>query len=268
MTDITPNHLHIYRDRRGKHITLDGQDLLLDGEDPMLITGMENPAEVTRVMLTLLAPKITVDSEIEDREPGPATVDAPEPTLAEELRDTARWWLEGAPTWEQCCDRFESLAARAEQIEQERDDASAEVERITAEHVTDPSPTLNDGSMTPDPADVKPGEAWIVNIDGVEIVPGFKASVGWICYRLFGGTTKSIGDERITLVSRLVPAPRVITNPDELDRLAEGTIVRDKDGDAWRRTCDEWTTTADYGRFASWAVSRSGPVTVLWEPDA
>ena len=90
MTDITPNHLHIYRDRRGKHITLDGQDLLLDGEDPMLITGMENQDEVTRVMLTLLAPKITVDSEIEDREPEPATVDAPEPTLAEELRDTAR----------------------------------------------------------------------------------------------------------------------------------------------------------------------------------
>ena len=133
MTDITPNHLHIYRDRRGKHITLDGHDLLLDRDDPMLITGMENQDEVTRVMLTLLTPRITVDSEIEDQEPP------------------------------------------------------------------------------------------------------------------VGG--------------------RIIPGPDELDKLAEGTIVRDKDGDAWRRTFDEWTTTADYGRFTSWAVSRSGPVTVLWEPE-
>ena len=318
-----------------------------------------------------------------------ATVGAPEPTLAEELRDTARWWREGAPTWEQCCDRFESLANRAEQIEQERDaaraevartdsartqnygdgstlagflqkcvniahniaaeypsrpvkdhvidlrraadyagrveqerdearsevehltaeldqaiaqrsaetasreaaqksrdEARAEVERLTTEQNTDlfggavyATPagrmsqiqhyTFRPASALPDPADVPEGQAWVVSIDDMEETVGFKSiGFGWICFRELGGTTKMIPSDRITLVSRLVPAQRVITNPDELDRLAEGTIVRDKDGDAWRRTCDEWTTTADYGRFASWAVSRSGPVTVLWEPEA
>jgi hypothetical protein len=171
-----------------------------------------------------------------------------------------------------------------ERLINERDEARAEVDRLTAVRVTDPSPTLNDGSMTrhatvareenvshdlPEPADVKPGEAWIVNIDGVEIVPGFKASVGWICYRFFGGTTKSIGDERITLVSRLVPAPRVITNPDELDRLAEGSIVRDRAGHAWERYPDEdWYSTEelDDGFSSRRLADYAGPVTVLWEP--
>lgn len=213
-----------------------------------------------------------------------ATVDAPAPTLAEDILDAAARIRDAVNPGDRDVSwaDMESCADRAAQMEHDLAEACAEVERLTAERVTDPSPTLNDGSMMrpatvareenvspdlPDPADVKPGETWIVNIDGVEIVPGFKASVGWICYRLFDGTTKAIGDERITLVSRLVPAPRTITTREELDRLAEGAIVRDKDGDAWRRTCDEWTTTADYGRFTSWAVSRSGPVTVLWEPE-
>jgi hypothetical protein len=109
-----------------------------------------------------------------------------------------------------------------------------------------------------------------VNIDGVEIVPGFKASVGWICYRLFVGTTKAIGDERITLVSRLVPAPRVITNPDELDRLAEGSIVRDRAGHAWERYPDEdWYSTEelDDGFSSRRLADYAGPVTVLWTPE-
>ena len=214
-----------------------------------------------------------------------ATVDAPVPTLAEELRDTARWWREGAPTWEQCCDRFESLAARAEQIEQERDDARAEVERLTAERITDPSLTLNDGSMMrpatvareenvspdlPDPADVKPGETWIVNIDGVEIVPGFKASVGWICYRLFDGTTKAIGDERITLVSRLVPAPRTITTREELNALPEGTVIRARG----ELVCERYRHRSKGLVWISAGVDEDFPVerpvlpaTVLWTPE-
>ena len=213
-----------------------------------------------------------------------ATVEAPEPTLAEELRDTARWWREGAPTWEQCCDRFESLAARAERITQERDEARAEVERFTAERVTDPSPTLNDPSMTrpatvareenvypdlPDPADVKPGEAWVVECRGERrtAVKDNGIDIPWNTINA-DGWYLSEDNEDVTPITRMAPVPRAITNPDELDRLAEGTIVRDKDGDAWQRTCDEWTTAADYGRFTSWAVSRSGPVTVLWEPEA
>lgn len=228
-----------------------------------------------------------------------ATVDAPEPTLAEELRGWESIFRNEGRSVD--ANSMRTLAARAEQIEQERDhyfrevenvrnwkegllnerdEARAEVERLTAERVTEPSPTLNDPSMTrhatvareenvshdlPEPADVKPGEAWIVNIDGVEIVPGFKASVGWICYRLFVGTTKAIGDERITLVSRLVPAPRIITTPDELERLAATSIIRD--GRGWPGgITDQGVTMINGFCVSDEEVLGHGPVMVLWEP--
>lgn len=59
----TPNHIHIYRDDAGKHITLDGHELLL-AEDGIFIDGVENPHEITRVQITLIAPKVTIDSEL------------------------------------------------------------------------------------------------------------------------------------------------------------------------------------------------------------
>lgn len=68
MTDPAPNHLRIYRDHCGKHAQLDGRELLLDGSDGLLITGAENPDEVTRVMITLLSPKVTIESELTDQE--------------------------------------------------------------------------------------------------------------------------------------------------------------------------------------------------------
>ena len=58
----TPNHIRIYRDDAGKHVTLDGHELLLD---EISIEGIENPHEITRVHLTLIAPKVTIDSEVE-----------------------------------------------------------------------------------------------------------------------------------------------------------------------------------------------------------
>ena len=70
---------------------------------------------------------------------------------------------------------------------------------------------LRQGDRLPDPADVPEGQAWAVSIDDMEETAGFKASgFGWICYRELGGTTKVIPSDRITLVSRLVPAPRQI----------------------------------------------------------
>jgi hypothetical protein len=235
-----------------------------------------------------------------------ATVDAPAPTLAEELRE----WAEDA-SYDEDRDNLLHAATRAEQIEQDRDEARAmlhegktaaewmgayeeaeqeriearaEVERLTEErdriangrNVTyaevDGKPVqkgAESNKETPDPADVPPGEAWIVECRGERrnAVKDNCLDIPWNTINADGWyLSEDNGD--VTPIARLVPAPRVITNPDELDTLAEGTIVRDKDGDAWRRTCDEWTTTADYGRFTSWAVSRSGPVTVLWEPDA
>lgn len=60
----TPNHIRIYRDHYGKHVTLDGHELLLT-EDGIFIDGVENPNEITRVQITLIAPKVTIDSELE-----------------------------------------------------------------------------------------------------------------------------------------------------------------------------------------------------------
>ena len=219
-----------------------------------------------------------------------ATVEAPEPTLAEELRDTARWWREGAPTWEQCCDRFESLAARAEQIEQERDQALAEVERLTAER--DREKTISKGWMDahqklaehhaetlesavqkdaessdlPDPADVKPGEAWYLGVAGVPTV-GFKVvGTGWTCYSQHSRTSIVVENNLITLVSRLVPAPRQITTREILDEAPRRTVIRDKDGVVCERASlgDGWyspestTDQTDYIKY---------PATVLWTPE-
>lgn len=61
-----------------------------------------------------------------------ATVEAPTPTLAEELREFAKWVYN--PIWREVKARVESMADRAEQIEQERDKARAEVERLRATH--------------------------------------------------------------------------------------------------------------------------------------
>lgn len=120
----------------------------------------------------------------------------------------------------------------------------------------------------PDPADVPEGQAWAVSIDDMEETAGFKASgFGWICYRELGGTTKAIPSDRITLVSRLVPAPRVITNPGDLDQAKRGTVIRDAAGVVCERDGmgDAWTT------FTSLANQRPHivlPATVLWEPEA
>lgn len=60
----TPNHIRIYRDNDGKHVTLDGHELLLT-EDGILIDGAEDTNEITKVHLTLIGPKVTIYSELE-----------------------------------------------------------------------------------------------------------------------------------------------------------------------------------------------------------
>lgn len=78
MTDQpTPNHLRIYRDRKGKHVTLDGHRLML-ATDGLFIDGAENPEEVTRVQLTLICPTVTIESEAYD---APPPAHAPTATL-------------------------------------------------------------------------------------------------------------------------------------------------------------------------------------------
>lgn len=235
-----------------------------------------------------------------------ATVDAPEPTLAEALKYRADLLDNGDPDGD-TPQALRDLATDAAQMERDLAEARAEVARLTAERdrleaaqrlsygsawggpVREPTvqkcaesnaesltvPSVNNSepsvkcseTTVTDPADVKAGEAWTVKIDGVGIVPGFKSSVGWICYRLFGGTTNAIGDERITLVSRLVPAPRTITNHDELDALPDDTIVRiDEGGDAMRKYKGKWHPTSNECCYESRHIAL--PATVLWKPEA
>lgn len=114
---------------------------------------------------------------------------------------------------------------------------------------------------TPDPADVKPGEAWVVECRGERraAVKDNDDTVPW-CTVNADGWFNAEKNESVTLVSRLVPAPRVITKPDELDRMPEGTIIRDKAGDIMVRDSDGWTEV----NSDEWVVSL--PATVLWEP--
>jgi hypothetical protein len=192
----------------------------------------------------------------------------PAPTIAEELRA----WAEDA-SYDEDRDNLLHAASRAEQIEEERDEARAEVERLTAERLdrnpetkarveaalnnldnaervtvqkgaesnaesltapsvkhSEPSVKCSDATVT-DPADVPPGEAWLVR-DKQELSVAVRDAERWVLIRLNDVTTRYRGIQHITLVSRLVPAPRVITDPDELDKLAEGSIVM-SDGWGW-----------------------------------
>ena len=200
-----------------------------------------------------------------------ATVEPPAPTLAEELRS----WAEDA-SYDEDRDNLLHAADRAAQMERDLAEARAEVERLNAATVAPEEKVAPDqqantqgilaGSL-PNPADVKPAEAWIVNRDGVEIVPGCKPRVGGICYRFFGGTPQAIGDEHITLIARLVPAPRVITTPDELDKLVDLSVVKPvaKSGITWQKNEDRWYS-AHMPTRATAEINL--PVTVLWEPGA
>ena len=239
-----------------------------------------------------------------------ATVDSPEPTLADEIRGLPDFTMSGENCINDCHERADTLASRADQMEhdlaearaevgrltvqaataeqdrklawramdkacgekgdaiRERDEARAEVERLTAEHVTDPSPTLNDGSMTPDPADVKPGEAWLVSCGGGEPRHGFRRGDGqrlpWVMSN--DDTVAYTSDNNIRLVSRLVPAPRQITTRGELNALPRRTVIRDKDGVVCERTSlgEGWyspESTTDQTHYITF------PATVLYTPE-
>lgn len=232
-----------------------------------------------------------------------ATVEPPAPTLAEELRDTVRWWREEAPTWGLCHARFESFARRAEQIEEDRDEARAEVERLTAKNEelirTDNyrefreflgvATVPQEENVAPDqqsntqetlagsfksslkepaqnPADVPPGEAWIVEFSGERCtaVKDNNYFEPWSAVTP-DGTSVSLADDEVTLVSRLVPAPRVITDPEELDGLEDETVLRGENGFIYQRDNDHWITPGSLRYLDTEFVAARLPVTVLWE---
>ena len=205
-----------------------------------------------------------------------ATVDATDPTLAEELARIA----ENSPVWtiKNVRDELKSAAARAKRTEHDLAEASAEVERLTAvnenlrrtdnyREFRERFLTVQKGAESPDPADVPPGEAWLVR-DEQELSIAVRDAKRWVLTHLKDATTRYRSIQHITLIARLVPAPRVITNPVDLDRMPEGTIIQDHaDGEAMQKFGNKWvaTRTEHHEGFYSFAIL---PATVLWEPEA
>lgn len=151
--------------------------------------------------------------------------DAPALTPAEELRDVA----DNYGMSSRAADRLHDIANR---VEHDLADARAEVERLTAANEnlrkTDNFREFREflgvqkgaesNAESPTPADVKPGEVWKANIWYGDVRhPGtaIKSSGGdWAVIRDDGSRSTFRMNEDVELVSRLVPAPRVITNPD------------------------------------------------------
>lgn len=207
-----------------------------------------------------------------------ADVPAPPATLADELRAWGACPFDGL-NWT----RFHDLADRAEAVETEnrdtdrvlneawaeRDEARAEVERLTA---TFKEPLKEPGHL-PDPADVPDGEAWAVNVNGQRRI-GIRSDGAGIGYGTAWATSPApmnrwwVSDEEVTLVSCLVPdTRRVIDRPEALDALPVGSIVRDKTGRPWRSDGHGHWDCGMAVHNAGYVLHFYGPVTVIHEPE-
>lgn len=173
---------------------------------------------------------------------------------------------------------YKTRDARDDEVDRLR----AEVERLTAErdriangrHVTyaevDGRPVQKDAEA-PDPADVPPREVWVVRAREREAVAVRDGDpfLPWSAALLEGGID-DVEDENVTLITRLVPPPRVITNTGDLDRLAESAVILSLSTQyALQRVNagDGWYCPATKGKATSHEVLSCGPVTVLWEPE-
>ena len=133
-----------------------------------------------------------------------ATVEAPEPTLAEEIMRLPDFTMSGDHCLNDCYERADTLATRVRQIEQERDDLRAEVEHLTdGRTFTAPEGATRPATDLPDPADVKPGEAWLVQVDGKAVAALRIGNGRWVTASGTGFYVWTHGVER--LVSSLLP---------------------------------------------------------------
>lgn len=224
-----------------------------------------------------------------------ATVEAPARTIPEELQYRADLLDNGDPDGD-TPQALRDLAARAAQMERDLTEARAEVDHLkrdlTEAYETRDArdyevdrlradvarlPAAQKGAESNaeslDPADVKPGEAWLVEYDG-EKRNGVKDKEDPIPWNTVtdGGWLSPLRNTEIKLVSRLVPAPRVITNADDLERLPHNSVILSADNDAWQKS-SETSLWASAWWFATWNSAEQTPyiefpVTVLWEPEA
>lgn len=120
-----------------------------------------------------------------------------------------------------------------------------------------------------DPADVPAGEAWLVEFYGEKrnAVKDGDDSTPWNTVTA-GGLFSYVRNDDVTLIARLVPAPRDITSPDELDKLAPTSIFRD--GRGWPGVITDQGEIMRMNRVTldSTELLRLGPATVLWEQEA
>jgi len=166
----------------------------------------------------------------------------------------------------------------------ERNEALIEVERLTAvnerlrktdnyrefrEQFLTVQKGAESNAETPDPADVPPGEAWIVEVDG-ERRTAVKDKEDYFQWNTVtaGGWLSTVGNADVILIARLVPAPRVIANPDDLDRLAVKSVVLDGVKRSCHKASDESWRRCDGMMLGSSKCLSNGSVTVLWEPGA
>lgn len=168
------------------------------------------------------------------------------------------------------------LTSRNATLALQRDEARAENEKLRRtdnyKEFWDKFLTMQKGkesnAETLDPADVQPGEAWLVEVGGERrnAMKDNSLSIEWNTVNADGRPVVE-DNEDVTLIARLVPDTRhVIYRPDELDRLAEGTIVRHAlTHYAYQKIGQRWYTPGIAA--PSNHEDGIGPVTVLWEPE-
>lgn len=156
----------------------------------------------------------------------------------------------------------EDYGRRATAALTERDEARAEVERLTAVQKGAES-----NAETPDPADVKEEEPYHIyyGVYGNDHTIGVRIDGKWRC--IGGDRGVHVTDTNIARLHRLVPAPRVITNAEDLKLAKRGTVIRDGVGVVCERAAlgDGWFTT---GHGTDQTPYIELPATVLWEPEA
>jgi hypothetical protein len=128
-----------------------------------------------------------------------------------------------------------------------------------------------------DPADVPSGEAWWVsaytkNIEGgINVLhgPAFRTLDRW-CVGSFSSAPLVLDDDAITLLRRLVPAPRTVNSVEELDALPFRSVILsadDKNPDVYQRdSYDEWLDITAQGYSSSQVIRMERSVTVLYQP--
>ncbi|MEJ6549870.1 hypothetical protein PQI66_09970 [Corynebacterium sp. USCH3] len=120
----------------------------------------------------------------------------------------------------------------------------------------------------PDPADVPDGEPWeVIGPEGRAI--GFRDGLPggeWAIAYPGGHGSDDVGDQAVTLVSRLLPETRrVIDRPEALDALPVRSVVVSQYGRGWVKTLNGGWTLSGTPVTSKDVIDTLGPVTVIHE---